>query len=217
MTSALAPTGAPDPADFEPGALLEGRYRVDRRLALGGSSLVHAATDVRLGRPVALKIALTIEGGPQLEREGALLATLAHPRVVRLLDVVPGNRPVLVLEEGGVCLEQLRRSNGPAPDDLLSRWATDLDDALRYLHGCGVLHLDVTPANVLVGADGHARLIDFGSARAIEDPHQPLTEGTPRFMAPALRRGEPPSMQADLHALNATLACMSGCSAPPEV
>ncbi len=196
------------------GALVDERYRVERLIALGGSSSVYAATDVRLGRTVVLKAAApTPEAGATLEREAVLLGGLSHPHIARLLDVVPGDGAVLVLEYAGRCLEQLVRAGAPPPHSLVSRWASDLSSALTYLHQWGALHLDVKPANVLVDADGHAVLIDFGSARLIADAHEPLREGTPRYTAPAFVGGAPAGTQADHLALRLTMAFATGSRA----
>lgn len=144
------------------------RYMLLRLVGTGAMASVWVANDSRSGGEVAVKIlsgsvADAPAFGARFEREAQLAARLSHPNVVRVLDHnADDTRPYLVMENvaGGTLAERL--SSGP-----LDRWdvqelAQDLLGTLAYLHGAGVLHRDLEPANVLLGTDGRLRLTLFG-------------------------------------------------------
>jgi serine/threonine protein kinase len=199
-----------------PGTVLDGRYRIDRRQALGGMSEVFVAHDLVLDRDVAVKV-LRGETADRrrFETEVALLAKLQHPSLVQVLDAAEHeDEPfvVMVLVEGRTLAEVLR--DGPVDDDTLVHVATDLADALAYLHVQGVVHRDVKPSNILIGDDGRARLTDFGVARLVDASRVTTTGvaiGTPAYMAPEQLRGRAAGPPADVYALGLVLGeCLSG-------
>jgi tetratricopeptide (TPR) repeat protein len=202
--------------------LREGRYRLERRRGVGGMASVWLAHDVRLDRPVAIKVlsetlAADEEFVERFRREARVAAQLSHPNLVHLYDFgTEDERPFLVSEWiDGPDLHELRRSATPIDAEAL---AADLLSALDYIHRAGIVHRDVKPSNVLVGRDGRARLTDFGIAQP-EDATR-LTEtgmvmGTISYIAPEVMRGERASARSDLYAAGVVLQQEVGATSPP--
>ncbi len=158
------------------GALLDGRYRVEARIATGGMSTVYRGIDVRLGRPVALKVMDARYAGDQqfltrFHREARAIASLKHPGLVAIYD--QGNdptHPFLVMEliEGGT-LRELLRERGPMPPHAAVAVLRLVLGGLGVAHRAGLVHRDIKPENVLISDDGEVKLVDFGLVRAIAD------------------------------------------------
>jgi len=161
-------TAVAEPALIAPGRRLGNRYLLERRLGHGGMSVVWLATDERLGRPVAVKVlsdtmAADREYLDRFRREAKVAAGLQHPNLVSVYDFNADERPYLVMEyvEGGDLASRVARGETPTAE----RLARELLGALAHIHGAGVLHRDIKPQNVLIDAQGHARLTDFGIAQ----------------------------------------------------
>jgi predicted Ser/Thr protein kinase len=166
-----------------------GRFAVERRLGEGTFGEVYAAVDRQSGDRVALKRLKSTqrEWLLRFKREFRILQGLAHPNLVRLHDlVVEGDETFLAMEliEGVDLLDHLARR----PDRLRPSLA-QLVAGLAALHGAGVIHRDVKPANVLVEPDGRVVLLDFGLASELCSDVSTALAGTPRYMAPEQRRG----------------------------
>lgn len=194
--------------------VIDGRYRLLRRLGSGGMAVVWAARDKRLGRDVAVKIlsdvlAADADYRRRFEREARVAARLSHPGLVAIYDFgAQSGRPYLVMElvRGDTLAKRI--AAGRAGELDLVVVARELLGALAHIHAAGVVHRDVKPANVLIGPDGRARLTDFGIARPKDATA--LTEtgrviGTRAYMAPELQRGESATPRSDLYALGVTL------------
>lgn len=203
-----------------------GRFEVERALGDGGMGRVFVAFDRKLDRRVALKLPRgcgersTWSARAHLMREAQALARVRHSHVVELLDtLVEDGRVILVLQliEGaslrGRTLEWRRAAGVFA----------QIADGLSAVHAAGLVHRDVSPANIIVDADDRATLIDFGlartAARAEADAEllavslSPADEvgGTVAFMAPEQRAGAAPDPSADRYSLCASLfACIFG-------
>jgi serine/threonine protein kinase len=197
--------------------LVGGRYRLSGWLGRGGMGAVWAAHDTLLGRDVALKEIFLPEDtvapdDPSIRRafrEARAAARLRHRGIVTVHDVVTDDgRPWIVMELiDGPSLAAAIREHGKLPEHRAADIGLQVLDALRTAHRQGVLHRDVKPANILLGAD-RVVLTDFGIA-AIDDATSITSTGqmigSPAFLAPERFHGRPATAATDLWALGVTL------------
>jgi eukaryotic-like serine/threonine-protein kinase len=157
------------------GQVLDGRYRVDARIAVGGMATVYRALDTRLDRVLALKVmhpALAADGVfvERFIREAKSVARLAHPNVVQVFDQgTDGSYVYLAMEYvAGCTLRDVLRERGA----LQPRAALDILEpvlaALGAAHRAGFVHRDMKPENVLIGDDGRVKVADFGLVRSVD-------------------------------------------------
>lgn len=198
----------------------------------GGMGAVFRARDERLGRTVAVKVlagsaAMSPDGHRQVDREARILTRIAHPNIVRVLFVTEsGGAPAIVLEWiDGPTLEDHGRDAALPPREAAAIVA-DLARAVAAVHACGVVHRDITPANVLLAAgDGRPipKLIDFGLARPDAEAlgassRTEVALGTPPFMAPEQTGLDaslgPVGPATDIHGLGALLYWLLSGHAP---
>ncbi|MCQ3930703.1 MAG: hypothetical protein DPW16_09595 [Chloroflexi bacterium] len=190
--------------------IIAGRYRLGKRLAKGGMGTVFYGRDQQTGEQVAIKrldwdqIADEPHLLQRFVREGELLASLAHPNIVRLLtSCKEGEHYYLVMElvEGGTLRDQLAKSH-PLPIDQILELALQIADALAFAHQHQIVHRDLKPANVLLTPDGQARLTDFGCALLLNASHAltstGLVIGTLNYLSPEACRGLRQDARADL-------------------
>jgi hypothetical protein len=188
------------------------RYRDISRLGSGGMATVVLAEDLTLGRLVALKRVHTLgdaSGRSRLRREALVGASLSHPNLVSIYDVVAGEHGehVIVMEyvAGDTLRDALRRGSGLAVGEAL-RVIEGVSAALDAIHRRGIVHRDVKPANILLGANGAVKLADLGIASAA-DRTRITTDGavlgTFSYMAPEQLGGAPPTAAVDVYALSA--------------
>jgi serine/threonine protein kinase len=160
------------------GELLDGRYRLGTLLGRGGMSDVFRAVDEVNSTDVAIKIVRSPdrEYAQRLAQEAQALRRFSHPGLVQLYESgVNGDMAYLVMEfVDGPSLDQVLRQ-GPLTTAETASLGSSLADALAYAHAQGVVHRDVKPANILIGADGLARLTDFGIARLVDESSLTLT------------------------------------------
>jgi tetratricopeptide (TPR) repeat protein len=186
---------------------------------------VYLVQDLRHGRPVALKLMnpeLAASVAPRrFLREIQLAARLDHPHILPVYD--SGEEAgrlwyVMPYVEGGSLRDRLRRESRLPVKDAV-RIASGIADALEYAHGRDVIHRDIKPENILL-AQGHARLADFGIARAAaQATGEELTRvgtavGTPKYMAPEQAGGESVNFRSDLYSLACVLYEMLAGDAP---
>jgi serine/threonine-protein kinase len=192
-------------------------YEVEAVLGRGGMGIVFRARHLRLGRLVALKMALAgayaepRERG-RLQREAEAEARLRHPNIVQLYDVGEHEgRLYFTMEfvEGGSLSRKL--AGQPQPAGPAAELVATLARAMQLAHASGIIHRDLKPANILLTADGTPKIADFGLARRGEGgPELTVTGarlGTPSYMAPeqALGKASAIGPAVDVYALGAVL------------
>ena len=195
--------------------MIAGRYTLEREIGRGGSATVHLARDEVLGRQVALKRIGVMPGAdtPELaraEREARLAASLNHPHVVSIFDLVmEDDAHWLVMEYvDGRTLSDLVRDEGPLGSQEAARVLGQAADALADAHAAGIVHRDVKPSNILMTDDLEAKLGDFGIARAGQDAaltRTGLVTGSPAYLAPEVASGATATPASDVWSLGATL------------
>ncbi len=186
------------------------RYEAEQRLGQGGGGEVWAVRDRVTDERLALKVLASNAGGAEvmaLVREAMALSGLEGlgvPRVVAFGALPDGGRRFMVRElvEGQSLEAVLDTPNGPAWIEPLARAC----EQLTVLHRSGLLHGDIKPANVIVGARGTATLVDLGLAAPWKEGGTAPQGLTPRFAAPELFSGEALTVRAEVFALGATLA-----------
>ncbi len=186
--------------------LLGGRYRLEREIGRGGMGVVWLGQDEVLGRKVALKRLAADASG----REAQLAARLHHPNVVAVFDLVddPVEGRWLVMEYvEGTTLAGLVKRRGALPHDEVAVLIGQVAAGLAAAKAEGITHRDVKPSNVLVTADGKAKLSDFGIARSATDAtvtQTGLLVGSPAYVAPEVASGSRADHAADVWSLGAT-------------
>ncbi|WP_179472690.1 protein kinase domain-containing protein [Mycolicibacterium vinylchloridicum] len=196
------------------GVLLEGRYRVDTKIATGGMSTVYRGLDVRLDRPVALKVMDARYAGDsqfltRFQREARAVARLKDPGLVAVYDQGGGGSsqepPFLVMElvEGGT-LRELLRERGPMPPHAAAAVLRPVLGGLATAHHAGLVHRDVKPENVLISDDGEVKLVDFGLVRAVAEAGITSTSvilGTAAYLSPEQVSSGAADARSDVYAV----------------
>jgi eukaryotic-like serine/threonine-protein kinase len=205
--------------------VLGGRYALGEVIGRGGMAEVYRAWDQVLERSVAVKMLRVSASDPadraRFARETSTLATLNHPGLVTVLDAgTVEDRPFLVMElVDGAALSSWVRGAALDPRYVAAAGA-QVADALRYVHGEGTVHRDVTPANILLARDGRVLLADFGIARLAADTARltahGLMVGTVGYLSPEQVTGGDVGPAADVYALGLTLLeALTGAKAYP--
>ncbi|MER5743680.1 Stk1 family PASTA domain-containing Ser/Thr kinase [Streptomyces sp. NPDC002225] len=196
------------------GQLLDGRYRVDARIAVGGMATVYRAMDTRLDRVLALKVmhptlAADATFVERFIREAKSVARLAHPNVVAVFDQgAQGQYVYLAMEYvAGCTLRDVLRDRGA----LQPRAALDILEpvlaALGAAHRAGFVHRDMKPENVLIGDDGRVKVADFGLVRAVGTATDTTGSvlGTVSYLAPEQIEHGTADTRADVYACGVVL------------
>ena len=198
-------------------ARIDGRYLLEERIARGGSADVWRAHDEELDRPVAVKLLhphLVPDERARLRLavEGRLVASLDHPAIVKMYDVLTeGDTPALIMEliEGESLRARLKR-DGALPPRAAAVIGAEVAEALAEAHRHGIIHRDVKPSNILLDTDGHAHLADFGIAHSLEPDAERLTQtgmvvGTPAYISPEQLSGTEVGPRTDIFGLGSVL------------
>ena len=194
--------------------VLDGRYRLGARLGDGAMGSVYRGERVGLGREVAIKLMNASLPGEmaardRFAREAKLMAKLAHPHCVSVIDFgVYDDKPYLVMElVRGTSLHEVIVHAGTLPVSRAADIARQILAGLAHAHAHGIIHRDIKPANVMVSrkeaVGDHVQILDFGLARMCETSSlltAGIAVGTPSYMAPEQCRGAPLDARADLYA-----------------
>ena len=202
---------APDRLFLDFQAAVAGRYSLERELGRGGMGVVYLAREVRLDRPVAIKLLPPSKtSDPKLRerflREARTAAKLSHPNIIPIHAVEEIGGFVffaMAYIEGETLTERVRRRGPLAPSEA-SRVLRDVAWALAYAHGQGVIHRDVKPDNILLESSGRVLVADFGIASVVAGAGALSTGevvGTPEFMSPEQALGEAVDARSDLYSL----------------
>jgi Protein kinase domain/GAF domain len=200
------------------GRTLRGRYRVAEPISAGAMGAVYRAIDVEDDREVALKQSTNPHHDQRFEVEARLLASLQHPRVVRVLDhftALSGQYVVMELIRGidlGALLKQ--RGQPGLPVEQAIEYVRQTCEALQYVHDQQIVHRDIKPQNLILGENGIV-VVDFGIARLLDDAESGTVGiGTPRYMAPEVFAGGSVSPRTDVFGVAATLWTLIAGRAP---
>lgn len=193
------------------GTLLDGRYRVATKIATGGTSTVYRGVDLRLDRPVALKVMDSRYAGDEqfltrFRLEARTVARLKDAGLVAVYDQgLDARHPFLVMEliEGGT-LRELLTERGPMPPHAVAAVLRPVLGGLAVAHRAGLVHRDVKPENVLISDDGEVKIADFGLVRAVAAAgitSASVILGTAAYLSPEQVRDGDASPRSDVYAV----------------
>ncbi len=197
------------------GTVLSGRYRLEAKLGSGGMSTVYLARDTTLDRSVAVKVMHRemSEQPDQLERfrqEARAVAKFSHPNVVSVIDAgEDGGFPYIVFEyvEGETLKQRISRLGALDAQEALA-YAIEIARGLTVAHARNMVHRDIKPQNVLIDAEGRAKLTDFGISRQLEQDGMTATGrvlGTTDYVAPEQAMGRGADQRSDIYSLGVVL------------
>ncbi|MFE5833743.1 protein kinase [Streptomyces sp. NPDC056488] len=198
--------------------ILSGRYRLDGPLGSGGAADVHRGFDLRLRRPVAVKVFRSgADGGigESLHGEAVILARLHHPGLIAAYDAGQHDGHaflVMQLVEGGTLKDRIAQD--PLPLAETAAIGADLAEALAHAHDAGIVHRDVKPSNILLDTAHRPYLADFGISRLLDATTHTATGtlvGTAAYLSPEQVLGRPVGRPADVYTLGLVLIeCLTG-------
>ncbi|MGC9220299.1 MAG: Stk1 family PASTA domain-containing Ser/Thr kinase [Solirubrobacteraceae bacterium] len=201
-------------SDFEPGTIIDGRYRLISRLGAGGMADVYLAKDEQLDREVAVKLlqrrfaqdAAFVE---RFRREAQAAASLQHPNVVSVFDrgAYDGTYYIAMEYLQGRTLKRVIREEAPLEVGRAIDLTVQILKAAQFAHRRGVIHRDLKPHNVIIDDNDHVKVTDFGIARAGASD---MTEtgsimGTAQYLSPEQAQGHSVSAPSDLYSVGIVL------------
>lgn len=196
--------------------LLNGRYRLVSQHGSGGMSVIYQATDIALGRTVAIKIlrpSLTNDNSflVRFRQEARNVANLSHPNIVTVHDVgQDGNTYYMVMEFiDGPDLKRIIKEEGPFSVERTLNIAVQMCQGIGYAHRAGLVHADVKPQNILMAEGDRVKVTDFGIAQALAltkpQERQKIVWGSPHYFSPEQAQGEYPSPASDVYSIGVVI------------
>jgi serine/threonine protein kinase len=207
-------------------------YQIQRPIGKGGMGMVYLAIHAQIGRKVAIKeLHKNFVGDLALRErfrnEATLLAQLEHPHIVKLYDYIEKPDALYLIMEyvDGMPMETyIEQISGPIPEKKAIQLLLKILDALAYAHQKDIVHRDIKPSNIMITHSGEVKILDFGIAKAINNPNSQLTDvgvrmGTLYYMSPEQLRGQRLDARSDLYSLGVTFFQMltAHCPYPPEL
>ena len=210
-------TAAEAPAELAAGTKI-GNYRLDGVLGRGGMGVVYRATDTKLHRPVAIKFLSIVadeQAKQRFHQEAETTSGLNHPHIVTVYDVGEHAGQQYIVSElvdGGTLTDWAMR---PHTWRQCVELLTGVADAVAGAHAAQVLHRDIKPGNILIGANGYAKLADFGLAKLADRDSSGgrsmlktgvgVVIGTVAYMSPEQASGQPVDARSDIFSFGAVL------------
>ena len=195
--------------------VLSGRYELEEKIGSGGMAEVYKAHDRILARPVAIKILHAayrsdVEFIERFHREAKSAARLSHPNIVSIYDVgVAGDDHYIVMEYvQGSTLKRKMQEEGPLELLTATAIAKDIASGLTHAHANNIVHCDIKPHNILMTEDGHAKITDFGIARAVTEStltYGGSVIGSVHYFSPEQARGGAITPKSDVYSLGIVL------------
>ncbi|MBQ9251997.1 MAG: Stk1 family PASTA domain-containing Ser/Thr kinase [Clostridia bacterium] len=195
--------------------ILAERYRLTEKIGMGGMAIVYKAVDLRTGHNVAVKVLRPefnedAEFVSRFQREAEAASKMTHHNIVNLLDVgMDGENRYLVMEYvQGKTLKEVIQERGKLSAPLASQIAIRILSALEHAHRNGIVHRDIKPQNILVHADGHIKVADFGIARIADSAtltRGDMVMGSVHYFSPEQARGEGASATSDIYSTGVVL------------
>lgn len=195
--------------------VLSGRYELEEKIGSGGMAEVYKAHDRLLARPVAVKILHAeyrsdVEFIERFHREAKSSARLSHPNIVSIFDVgVAGDDHYIVMEYvKSSTLKKKIQDEGPLDMLTATRIAKDIANGLTHAHANNIVHCDIKPHNILMTEDGHAKITDFGIARAVTEStltYGGNVVGSVHYFSPEQARGGAITPKSDVYSVGIVL------------
>lgn len=191
-----------------------GPYRLDRRLSTGGMSVLFVARDTLLNREVAVKILNEEYSADErritaFEEEARVTASLSHPNIVRVLTTGRAFGRFFIAMElvPGGHFEHHIRTEGRIPESRMLKLAIQIASGLKAAHEAKLIHRDIKPGNILLDAEGNAKIVDFGLALVTQGGTARAKEfwATPYYVPPETIEGAAEDFRSDIYAFGATL------------
>ena len=204
--------------------VLADRYRLVEQIGMGGMAIVYRAIDQRTGHSVAVKVLKPefnkdVEFVSRFQREAEAASKMTHHNIVNLLDVgMDGENRYLIMEYvQGKTLKEVIREKGRLGPRTAAEITIRILSALHHAHQNGIIHRDIKPQNILVHADGHIKVADFGIARMANS--STLTKGdsvmgSVHYFSPEQASGQPTDVTSDIYSVGVTLYEMLTGSVP---
>ncbi len=195
--------------------ILAGRYVLVEQIGIGGMAIVYRAIDRNTGHSVAVKVLKPefnrdVEFVSRFQREAEAASKMTHHNIVNLLDVgMDGENRYLIMEYvKGKTLKEVIQEKGRLSPAVAVQITIRILSALQHAHQNGIIHRDIKPQNILVHADGHIKVADFGIARMANS--STLTKGdsvmgSVHYFSPEQAQGKGTDVTSDLYSVGVTL------------